>query len=193
MGEKASRKGVPGRVRHETRSSAVIRATDFSLTHGECRIGSGSACRAKPVRGAASEMSPQPGAAPLPCGSAPLKLTGAARAPGAANVINPSEGVHAVSAQQCSFGRGVASGPQVSVALPALRPVAPPDALRLLWRIVLRGSGPKVPLNQSCGGVAILRPRWQNGRLLTVRLRGADEPARKSQLLHPLPAGSLIA
>jgi hypothetical protein len=113
---------VSGRVRDETRSSAVIPATEFSLTHGEYRIGSGSACRAKPVRGAASGMSPQPGAAPLPCGSAPLKLTGTARAPGAANVISPSEGVYAVSAQQCCFGRGVASGPQVSVAvrLPAV-------------------------------------------------------------------------
>ena len=73
MGEKASRKGVPGRVPDETRSSAVIRATDFSLTHSEYRIGSGSACRAKPVRAAASEMSPQSDAAPLPCGSAPFE------------------------------------------------------------------------------------------------------------------------
>jgi hypothetical protein len=90
-------------------------------------------------------VSPQPDAAPLPYGSAPLKLTGAATsaAPGAANVISPSEGVHAVSAQHCGFGRGVASGPQVSVALPALRPVALPNVLRLLWRIVLRGSGLK--------------------------------------------------
>jgi hypothetical protein len=46
------------------------------------------------------------------------------------DVISPSEGVHAVSAQQRGFGRGVASGPQVSVALPALHPVAPPGALR---------------------------------------------------------------
>jgi hypothetical protein len=55
-----------------------------------------------------------------PAGQPPLKLTGAATsaASGAANVISPSEGVHAVSAQQCGFGRGVASGPQVSVALP---------------------------------------------------------------------------
>jgi hypothetical protein len=96
-------------------------------------------------------MFPQPDAAPLPCGSAPLKLTGAATsaAPGAANVISPSEGVHAVSAQHCGFGRGVASGPQVSVALPALRPVAPPGALRLLWRIVLRFYGEAT--NRACG------------------------------------------
>jgi hypothetical protein len=73
MGEKAVEKGAPGRVRDETRSSAVIRATDFSLTHGKYRIGSGSACWAKPKRGAASEMSPKPGAAPLPCGSAPFE------------------------------------------------------------------------------------------------------------------------
>src|SRR6516162_7442673 len=69
-------------------------------------------------------MSPNPTLFPCPCGSAPLKLAGAARAPGAANVISPSEGVHTVAAQQCGFGRGVASGPQVSLALPALRPVA---------------------------------------------------------------------
>jgi hypothetical protein len=99
--------------------------------------------------------SPNPTLLPCPAGQPPLKLIGAARAPGAADVISPSEGVHAVSAQHCGFGRGVASGPQVSVALPALRPVAPPEALRLLWRIVLRGSGPKAPLNQRCGGVAV--------------------------------------
>jgi hypothetical protein len=74
-------------------------------------------------------MSPNPTLFPCPCGSAPLKLAGAARAPGAANVISPSEGVHAVSAQQCGFGRGVASGPQVSVALPVLRPVAPTGSI----------------------------------------------------------------
>jgi hypothetical protein len=88
-------------------------------------------------------MSPHPTLLPCPTGQPPLKVIGAARAPGAANVISPSEGVHAVSAQHCGFGRGVASGPQVSVALPALRPVALPNVLRLLWRIVLRGSGLK--------------------------------------------------
>src|SRR6266404_1614531 len=75
-------------------------------------------------------MSPHPTLLPCPTGQPPLKVIGAARAPGAAHVISPSEGVHAVSAQQRGFGHGVASGPQVSVALPALRPVAPPDALR---------------------------------------------------------------
>ena len=71
--ERRSRKRPPGRVRDETKSSAVSPATNFSLTHGEYRIGSGSACRAKPVRGAASGVSPQPDAAPLPCGSAPFE------------------------------------------------------------------------------------------------------------------------
>jgi hypothetical protein len=74
-------------------------------------------------------MSPQPGAAPLPCGSPHFETHRAARAPGAANVISPSEGVHTVAAQQCGFGRGVASRPQVSVALPALRRVAPTGSI----------------------------------------------------------------
>ena len=33
--------------------------------------------------------------------------------------------------------------------------VAPPDALRLLWRIVLRQGDPKALLNHRCGGVAV--------------------------------------
>jgi hypothetical protein len=53
------------------------------------------------------------------------------------------------------FGGGATtSGPQVSVALPALRPVAPPDALRPPWRIVA-GRGSKSPakskLLRCCG------------------------------------------
>ena len=98
---------------------------------------------------------PKPDAAPLPCGSAPFETHRGSHLCGSRcrDVISPSEGVHAVSAQQHGFGLGVASGPQVSVALRALRPVAPPDALRLLWRIVLRKGGRKAPLNQCCGGV----------------------------------------
>ena len=108
---------------------------DYETTHGVYRIGPGEACRAKPARGAASEMSPSPTLLPCPCGSAPFETHRGSHLCGSRcrDVISPSEGVHAVSAQQCSFGRGVASGPQVSVALPALRPVAPRDALRLLW------------------------------------------------------------
>src|SRR5271169_2113833 len=81
---------------------------------------------------------PNPALLPCPADQPPLKLTGAARAPGAANVISRSEGVHAVSAQQYGFVRGVASGPQVSVALPALRPVAPTGSIAAAGRIVLR-------------------------------------------------------
>jgi hypothetical protein len=55
-----ARKRPPGRVGDEARASAVIRATDIILTHGGYRIGPGWACRAKPERGAASEMSPNP-------------------------------------------------------------------------------------------------------------------------------------
>jgi hypothetical protein len=75
-------------------------------------------------------MSPSPTLLPYPCGSAPFEAHRGSHlcGSGCRDVISPSEGVHAVSAQQCGFGRGVASGPQVSVALPALRPVAPPDA-----------------------------------------------------------------
>src|ERR1700738_2013257 len=77
-------------------------------------------------------MSPSPTLLPCPCGSAPFGTLRGSHLCGSRcrDVISPSEGVHAVSAQQCGFGRGVASGPQVSVALPALRPVALPDALR---------------------------------------------------------------
>jgi hypothetical protein len=108
-------------------------------------------------------MSPNP--APLPCsaGQPPFETHRAALAPGAANVISPSKGVHAVSAQQRGFGRGVASGLQVSVALPALRPVRQPGALRPLWRIVLRGSGLKAPRNQRRCGVAVPTRRTGSG------------------------------
>ena len=151
----------------------MIRATDFSLTHSEYRIGSGSACRAKPMRGAASEMSPSPTLLPCPAGQPPLKLTGAARAPGAANVISPSEGVHAVSAQQCGFGRGVASGPQVSVALPALRPVAANrEHCGCCGGSCCGGSGLKAPLDQCCGGVAV--PRGGRETELTGGVRTAE-------------------
>jgi hypothetical protein len=40
---------------------------------------------------------------------------------------------------------------------PLLPRVAPPDALRLLWRILLRSGGPRALLNQCCGGVAVPR------------------------------------
>src|SRR5580692_6728014 len=101
-------------------------------------------------------MSPSPTLLPCPCGSAPFETHRGSHLCGSRcrDVNSPSWGVHAVSAQQRGFGRGVASGPQVSVALPALRPVAPRDALRLLWRIVLREDGRKAPLNQCRGGVA---------------------------------------
>src|SRR5262245_49810309 len=101
-------------------------------------------------------MSPSPTLLPYPCGSAPFETHRGSHLCGSEcrDVISPSEGVHAVSAQHCGFERGVASGPQVSVALPALRPVAPSDALRHVWRIVLRLGGPKAKENRSCCGVA---------------------------------------
>ena len=101
---------------------------DYETTHGMYRIRPGLACRAKPARGAASAMSPPARrCSPTPCGSAPFETRRGSHLCGSRcrDVSSPSEGVHAVSAQQCGFGRGVASGPQVSVALPALRPVAP--------------------------------------------------------------------
>src|ERR1700730_676319 len=118
-------------------------------------------------------MSPSPTLLPCPCGSAPFETPrgGPLCGPRCGHVISPSEGVHAVSAQQRGFGRGVAYGPQVSVALPALRPVAPPDVLRPLWRIMLREGGRKAPLNQCCGGVAapwggpVKRELVRSGRL----------------------------
>jgi hypothetical protein len=59
-----------------TDQSSVLRATDFSLTHGEYRIQWGKACRAKPKRGAASAMSPNLSPLPCPVCQPPLKLTG---------------------------------------------------------------------------------------------------------------------
>ena len=90
-------------------------------------------------------MSPSSTLLPYPCGSAPFEAHRGSHlcGPECRDVISPSEGVHAVSAQQCGFERGVASGPQVSVALPALYPVAPSDALRDVWRIVSRASQAK--------------------------------------------------
>src|SRR3984893_11948205 len=99
-------------------------------------------------------MSPSPTLLPCPCGSAPFETRRGGHLCGSRcrDVISPSEGVHAVSAQRCGFGRGVASGPQVSVTLPRSPPVAPPDALRPVWRIVLRGRGSKALQNQTCCG-----------------------------------------
>ena len=87
-------------------------------------------------------MSPNPVPLPCPCGSVPLSTQRCSHLCGSrcCDVSSPSEGVHAVSAQHCGFGRGVASGPQISVALPALHPVALPNVSRLLWRIVLRAA-----------------------------------------------------
>jgi len=134
----------------------VIRATDFSLTHSEYRIGSGSACRAKPMRGAASEMSPQSDAAPLPCGSAPFETHRGSTSSRCRERYQPFGGCPPVSAQQCGFGRGVASGPQVSVALAALRPAAPTGSVAAA--VVDRVAGPrsKALQNQDCCGVARL-------------------------------------
>jgi hypothetical protein len=65
-------------------------------------------------------MSPSPTLLPCPCGSAPFETHRGSHLCGSRcrDVISRSEGVHAVSAEQCGFGRGVASGPQASVALP---------------------------------------------------------------------------
>jgi hypothetical protein len=71
-------------------------------------------------------MSPNPALLPCPAGQPPLKLTEAATS---LTMAAPGTSSHTVSAQQCGFGRGVASGPQVSVALPALRPVAPTGSI----------------------------------------------------------------
>jgi hypothetical protein len=73
-GEKGGRPGVGDAAR----ASAVIRATDIILTHGGYRIEPGWACQAKLERGAASEMSPQPGAAPSPAQSGRARTGGSA-------------------------------------------------------------------------------------------------------------------
>jgi len=69
-------------------------------------------------------MSPSPTLLPCPAGQPPLN------SPGQHELrfrerYQPFGGCPPVSAQQCGFGRGVASGAQVSVALAALRPAAP--------------------------------------------------------------------
>jgi hypothetical protein len=52
-------------------------------------------------------------------------------------------------------------------AAPSLAPcVAPSDALRLPWRIVLRDGGPKALQNQDCCGVAV-PPGGEGERRLT--------------------------
>ena len=98
---------------------------------------------------------PQSDAAPLPCGSAPLKLTGAARAPGAANVISPSEGVHPYPLSSVVLGAVLPSGHKPRSPWPLSALLRQPGALRLL---VDRVAGPrsKALQNQDCCGVARL-------------------------------------
>ena len=87
---------------------------------------------------------PQSDAAPLPCGSAPLKLTGAARAPGAANVISPSEGVHPYPLSSVVLGAVLPPGHKSRSPWPLSALLRQPGALRLLWWIVLQARGPKL-------------------------------------------------
>jgi hypothetical protein len=120
-------------------------------------------------------MFPHPTLFPCPCGSVPLKLAGAARAPGAANVISPSEGVHARSAQQCGFGRGVASGPQVSVALPR----SPPCCAN------------REPCG-CCGGSCCGRAAQEPSKVKAVAVFRVPPGERGSAPAHPLSRPHLI-
>ena len=101
-------------------------------------------------------MSPSPTLLPCPAGQPPLKLTGAARAPGAANVISPSEGVHPYPLSSVVLGAVLPPGHKSRSPWPLSALLRQPGALRVLWWIVLQGGGPKALQNQDCCGVARL-------------------------------------
>jgi hypothetical protein len=89
---------------------------------------------------------------------------------------------------------GVANGPPnpAALLLPRLRGLrCVPEALRLLWRTVLRGSDPNSLQNQGCGGVAVpqagtvstgggYRFHWPIDRNSTVSPRVNHTSARRS-------------
>jgi hypothetical protein len=89
-------------------------------------------------------MSPSPTLLPCPAGQPPLKLTGAARAPGAANVISPSEGVHPYPLSSVVLGAVLPPGHKSRSPWPLSALLRQPGALRLLWWIVLQARGPKL-------------------------------------------------
>jgi hypothetical protein len=102
-------------------------------------------------------MSPSPTLLPCPCGSAPFETHRAATspAPDAATLAAHRRVSTRYPLGIVVSGAVLPPGHKSRSRLPALRPVALPNVLRLLWRIVLRGRGSKALQNQDCWSVSV--------------------------------------